>query len=453
MSLQALPLPEAYRIQRANRHSFWTTHNAQPGNSAAERLSAGKFFIPQLKPEFKISENDIIFTMGSCFARNIEILLEKYGFTISSYSRELEWHQAKVTGDRGAAYNFLNRFNAFSIANEMRWALDPDSEYEENSLVPLNDGTYIDPHAHFKFINVGKEETLARRQELIQINRRVKESRIVIFTLGLSEVWKDNKTGLFMNFSPTKEMSDSCPERFSFHVTSYEENMQAMREVYDLLEKYGHPDFQMVVTVSPVSLAASFRDQDVVLSNCYSKSVLRCVADSISQLPRAHYFPSYEIITCSPYQHVWREDRRHPSHEVVHHITKLFLATYLEDPSKKNFFDIPFPCSDETKFLGRMYKQKHTRYACYGAGNFCHAMLLNLREESLPLPSYILDDNPKFERMQGIPVINPEKLDLTSVDEIVISTDTVEAKLKQRAKELFQDNISCICLTDLKSKA
>jgi hypothetical protein len=55
---------------------------------------------------------------------------------------------------------------------------------------------------------------------------------------------------------------------------------------------------RMIVTVSPVPLTATVAGAHVLVSNVYSKSVLRAVA---GQLARDHddidYFPSFEIMT------------------------------------------------------------------------------------------------------------------------------------------------------------
>ena len=52
------------------------------------------------------------------------------------------------------------------------------------------------------------------------------------------------------------------------------------------------------MTVSPVPLAATATDKNVLVATSYSKSVLRAVAGSLSdEFAEIDYFPSYEIIS------------------------------------------------------------------------------------------------------------------------------------------------------------
>jgi GSCFA family protein len=87
---------------------------------------------------------------------------------------------------------------------------------------------------------------------------------------------------------------------------------------------------QIIVTVSPVSLQATFSGEDVVIANTYSKSVLRAAAQAWATVAKnVHYFPSYEIVQNSDRTVTWEEDLRHVRGPVVLHIMNLFLCNYL----------------------------------------------------------------------------------------------------------------------------
>ena len=59
-----------------------------------------------------------------------------------------------------------------------------------------------------------------------------------------------------------------------------------------------NPSCRVILTVSPVPLAATAINRSVLVSTAYSKSVLRVAAEEISAAdPGISYFPSYEIIT------------------------------------------------------------------------------------------------------------------------------------------------------------
>ncbi len=58
---------ESLRISKKNHFTKWNEENY----GAKARL-AGGYAIPKTKPSFALSEEDKVFTIGSCFARNIE---------------------------------------------------------------------------------------------------------------------------------------------------------------------------------------------------------------------------------------------------------------------------------------------------------------------------------------------------------------------------------------------
>jgi len=58
------------------------------------------------------------------------------------------------------------------------------------------------------------------------------------------------------------------------------------------------PNVLLVLTVSPVPLAATATTQHVLCASTYSKSILRGAAQQVSEAhSRVVYFPAYEIIT------------------------------------------------------------------------------------------------------------------------------------------------------------
>ena len=60
-----------------------------------------------------------------------------------------------------------------------------------------------------------------------------------------------------------------------------------------------NPECQLLITVSPVHLWATFRrDLDVISASCNSKSTLRAAADEFTlRHDNVHYFPAFEMAT------------------------------------------------------------------------------------------------------------------------------------------------------------
>lgn len=357
-------MSDAVKTSRENIGARWQQKAIGNIPGARERIKHSDFFEPILTPEFTFRKSDKVFTMGSCFARYIDVVLRDNGVTTSGYSSVFEQYEPARNDSRPAsfhAFNYLNRFNVFSIENELKWALDPAAKYPENAFFKIDDNTYVDPHSHMNMRFADLKETRERRQRLIEINKNIADCRVVVLTLGLVEVWKDNITGLYMNFTPTPAMMEKAEAgRYSFCVTGYEETVSSLNNICLLLEEYGHPDVQIVLTVSPVTLNATFRNQDVVISNFYSKSLLRAAVERISQNKNIHYFPSYEIVMYSEPTLTWNDDLRHPSGHIVRHITEYFLKCFYENYEKQQWHINEIEKAIEDSSFKKIF--------CFGAG-------------------------------------------------------------------------------------
>ena len=87
------------------------------------------------------------------------------------------------------------------------------------------------------------------------------------------------------------------------HVTAvnfdYAQVLEDLEYVLDLIARHSHVGGpKVVLTVSPVALAATHQDSHVVTATTYSKAVLRAVAGKVAATrPEVDYFPSYEIFS------------------------------------------------------------------------------------------------------------------------------------------------------------
>jgi hypothetical protein len=298
------------------------------GNFAFQRLRQ-PLFQPAITPQFKMKREDKLFAIGSCFARGIENALMGQKMEVLSAAPEfasLPTANKEVTG-----LGFTNKYNTFSIYNELRWALDPAAEFPCDSIAKIDDELCCDPHTNPTLQLAGFEETLRRRGMIQMVTRRVAQCPVVIITLGLAEAWRDKSADTFINATPMPELFARYPDRYEFHVTSFSQNLANLESVHRLLSQFGHRDVQFVVTVSPVPLMATFSTEDVVIANTYSKSLLRTAAQEWAAAHRnVHYFPSYEIVQNSERAITWEEDLRHVQGKVVQHIMRIFLENYLE---------------------------------------------------------------------------------------------------------------------------
>jgi len=334
-SLYIASATEVSNNWRENSANQWYKDGANPADAAGlyafQRLCQ-TWFTPKIDPKFKLRRDDKFYAIGSCFARGLEYALHRRKMSVESAAPEFA--RLVSVKKEPTGLGFINKYNTFSILNELRWALDPAAVFPVESIAKVTETTWSDPHANPTLELVGFEETLKRRALLQTVTKRIVNCRAVIVTLGLAEVWRDVKADVYLNNTPIPPLLEKEPDRYELHLTSFAQNWANLEAIHALLSRYGHPDLRIVVTVSPVPLHATFLKMDVVLATTYAKSLLRAAAQ---QWATAHenvdYFPSYEIVQNSDRATVWEPDRIHVTVAGLHHVIGLFLQSYLEEDS------------------------------------------------------------------------------------------------------------------------
>lgn len=307
-------------ILKANPQSRWsgTPSDRRWADSASCRLGQ-PVFLPSVRPSFHITRRDQVFCMGSCFARHIEDMFLQLGFAVPSRLADLP------------SSDVLNKYNTFSILNELRWALEPEKHpFPQDSLI-AETGGILDPNLSFGAMLRPKDEVLALRRRVTDAVAQVRRCRLVILTLGLVEAWYDTLAGIYLTEAPSYRACRRSLERYELHVLSHGENMEALEEIYSLLVQHGHPDMRLVLTVSPVPFQATFGQEDVVIANTYSKSTLRAVAgDFAHRHPCVDYIPTFESVMNSNRDVSWESDRIHVTSPLVAANLLNFLVHYLK---------------------------------------------------------------------------------------------------------------------------
>ena len=331
-ALDVATAAEATNNYRENAAAIWYKDTADPndpaGKYAFQRLRQ-PCFIPHLVPKFKFRREDKFYAIGSCFARGIESALAAQNVVVESVAPEFAMLQPANKETSGLG--FTNKYNTYSILNELRWALDPDAEFPRDSIVPLTKTKWYDPHTNPTLEFVDLEKTLQRRALTQEVTKRIRTCRAVIVTLGLAEVWRDVKADVFVNRTPIPSLFKTDPERYEFQLSNFAANWANLEAIHTLLSTFGHPDVHIIVTVSPVPLMNTFSTMDIVVANSWAKALLRAVAQEWAAAhSNVDYFPSYEVVQNSGRGEMWETDLRHVRGAGVQQIMKLFLRKYIE---------------------------------------------------------------------------------------------------------------------------
>jgi hypothetical protein len=110
-----------------------------------------------------------------------------------------------------------------------------------------------------------------------------------------------------------------------------------------------NPRARLLLTVSPVALAATAEPRSVMVSTSASKSILRAAVDELVRaVPMADYFPSYEIVT-GPYARgrYWADGAREVTEEGVAVVMEVFVRSRMPDLAEGAASVAPAPSADD----------------------------------------------------------------------------------------------------------
>lgn len=283
---------------------------------------------PVVSCPFTITREDRIVSAGSCFAQHITRHLLRGGFNylLAEAPHPLLSEQVAAKFGYGLySARYGNVYTTRQLLQLLRRAL--------GSFQPAEDiwedrGRYFDPFrpsVQGEGFATIKELTLDRQQHLAAVRRAFETMDVFIFTLGLTECWLSTQDGSAYPMCPGTIAGRFEAARHAFV------NFSVAEVVADLQAFIGevrarNPRVRVLLTVSPVPLAATALDRHVLVSTTYSKSVLRVAAEELTRLPGVAYFPAYEIVT-GPFSRgrYFAQDCRAVTEEGVDHVMRLFF--------------------------------------------------------------------------------------------------------------------------------
>ena len=296
----------------------------------AEELDAELW--PKLSPSFRLRSGQMVFTIGSCFARNIEANLAALGCRIPMLGFQLTPEEFD-----GAPNAAMNKFHPPAFRQCLEWTAriyDRDGvvvwEDCEALAFDVGEGRYFDLDMAATVLPAERERFIARRQHVYDIFSTAFEADCLMMTPGLIEAWRDLETGLYMYGAPYEKRMLATPERWAFEVLSYPRCLEDLLAAIDVVRSR-NPQVNILITTSPVPLGRTFTERDVTIANAHSKAVLRAVCDAVLlERERIDYFPSYEMVTLSNPDVAWKRDRLHVSQGFIGKIVGYMLDNYMD---------------------------------------------------------------------------------------------------------------------------
>ncbi|MBZ5724922.1 MAG: GSCFA domain-containing protein [Acidobacteriia bacterium] len=290
---------------------------------------------PVVDVPFRISPSDAVATAGSCFAQHIARGLQQKRF----HYLVAEPAPAHLTPAAAAAANygvFSARYGNIYTTRQLLQLF----ERAYGAFVPslsswrTKGGGHADPfRPRIEPGGFASETELLedRTRHLACVRRLFEELDIFVFTLGLTESWEHQASHAALPLAPGVAGGEWDPGQYEFRNYSAAEVERDLTEFVDRLRSV-NPSSRMVLTVSPVPLAATGAGRHVLTSTCLSKAALRVAAEACaSKCPGVCYFPSYEIIT-GPHSgsRYFEDDLRTVTRAGVGHVMRVFFSHFAD---------------------------------------------------------------------------------------------------------------------------
>ena len=290
-------------------------------------------------PKFKIKPADKVVTAGSCFAQHISRYMNKVGLSIfncepahpllMSYDGDIEAHN-----QFSARYgNIYSTSQCLELIQQALGIIPMVKDFVEESARWYD---LIRPNIQKSGFSSLHEALSDRSYHLSQVSKMFHEADIFVFTLGLTEIWKNKNGNYTYPVCPGTLRGTHDEGVHLFKNLSYSDVYQDLQEIINLLKNI-NPKIKIILTVSPVPLVATKTLQNVLVASSYSKAVLRAVVGDIERHnDNVAYFPSYEIINspASMGQYL-ADDLRDVTENGVEHVMGCFLNSFYGNISKE----------------------------------------------------------------------------------------------------------------------
>ncbi len=309
MSDDSYGTSEFARRMARGRVNDWT--------AAQERLEPEAW--PAVRASFEVPQGGTIFTIGSCFAREIEENLRRLGYRVPT----LDYRAPACEAVAGRPTRPFNKYTPADIHQELDWTAKiyerdrrPRQEDSSTFAYRLSDDRIRDLALAGKPA-VTEERFFERRRRLYEIWEQVFRADGVVLTLGLIEAWS-GPHGVALVDPPFFALGSSDEELFEFRVLEFEACRELLERSLSLIRRL-NPGVRFLITTSPVPMSQSFSDEDILVANTYSKAVLRAVCGAlVEDYEDVEYFPSYESVTLTQDTEVWDDQR--------HQVSRVFAA-------------------------------------------------------------------------------------------------------------------------------
>jgi hypothetical protein len=283
--------------------------------------------------KFDIDPSSSVATAGSCFAQHISRYLRAAGYNVLDAEPGPGNVDAELLREHGYGVYSARYGNIYFVRQLLQLAQEALSGSVREDVVWRRGDRWFDalrPAVEPEGLASAAHVERQRAEHLVAVRSVLTDSDVLVFTLGLTEGWEDIESGTIYPTAPGTIAGDYDPDRYRFHNFDVSEIVQDFKEFRTLVQSV-NPGIKFLLTVSPVPLAATATDDNVLVATTYSKAVLRAAAGMLtSEFDDIDYFPSYEIVTChAPGNEPFDKTGRNVRPETVEKVMSYFLSEHV----------------------------------------------------------------------------------------------------------------------------
>lgn len=318
-------------------HPYRNFPDRQFWNRAVSGKSWADVFMGQ-PAKFRLSPGDRVASAGSCFARRIAEHLIARGFNYEIFESCHPLLEAK-SADLGYGV-FSCRYGNIYTTRQLRQLFDEALGVRPPifRFAKLGPDRFVDlmrPNLGKAVFGSVEEAHADRLYHLSRVREMIEQMQAFVFTLGLTETWADEAADIVYGSHPAVIVNSIRADNITAVNLEYGQVVADLEYVLDLVgghSRVGGP--RVVLTVSPVALAATHQDSHVLTATTYSKSVLRAAAGKLAAThAKVDYFPSFEIFSLSPsFGQFLAEDLRDVNARGVAVAMRAFEDMFMEAP-------------------------------------------------------------------------------------------------------------------------
>lgn len=255
------------------------------------------------RAKFAISKDLPIFTAGSCFAQHVGRTLAGAGYNVIDAEPLPGFIPDDLAQRHGYRLYSARYGNIYTVRQFLQLLKEAFGDFKPAQAVWEKDGRFYDalrPGLTPGGLASAAHVKEARASHLRAVQEAVVATKLVVFTLGLTETWEHAPSGTVYPTAPGTIAGafDNTLHRFvNFRSAEIRKDFLTIRKIFHAANE----DVKFLLTVSPVPLTATASGGHVLPASTYSKSVLRSVAGELADDHEdIDYFPSFEIISSHP---------------------------------------------------------------------------------------------------------------------------------------------------------